>query len=127
MEKPEIIELKELKEYKLSKKLSALAWDILLTMDDENRRLLGGPFVKAVDGVGANIALGFNQINIDNKFKYYVKSNSALTEAINHWSELMLKRHVISKVTYNVIKDLEKPLRLKLKKFISSSIKNETK
>lgn len=117
-------ELKDLKEYKFSKKLSAFAWDILSTMDAENRQLLGDPFVKSVDSIGANIAEGFNHVNNDLKINFYINSKAALSEAIDHWSELMLKRNVISKVTFNVLKELEKPLKAKLKSRISSTIKN---
>ena len=119
------IELKKLKEYHFSKKLSALAWEILSTMNEENKELLGIPFVKATDSVGAHIVEGFNQSNIDDKIIYYTHSKAALSEAVHHWSVLMQKRNIISKITYNAIVEIERPLLARINNFLTSATQNE--
>jgi hypothetical protein len=47
-----------------------------------------------------------------------------LSEAIDHWLELMLKRNAISKITYQALKEMEKPLRIKLDSRITAIIKD---
>ena len=115
--------VKNLIEYKLYKKLSDNAWNILNSLDDENQTLLGIPFVKSIDAVGSNISKGFYQIKIDRKEDYYIDSKVALSEAMDHWLELMLKRNAISKITFKALKDVELPLKTKLQSRISSFIK----
>jgi len=125
MKELKIDQLKDLREFKLSKKLSAFAWDALNAMDDENRQLLGSSFVKSVDEVGAYISEGFNLLENNAKINVYVKSKASLSKAVDHWTELMLKRNVISKITYDAIKDLEKPLKTKLNSRINEIIKQK--
>jgi len=125
MKELKIDQLKDLREFKLSKKLSAFAWDALNAMDDENRQLLGSSFVKSVDEVGAYISEGFNLLENNAKINVYVKSKTSLSKAVDHWTELMLKRNVISKITYGAIKDLEKPLKTKLNSRINEIIKQK--
>jgi|GEM_PF-3058726 len=115
--------VKNLIEYKLYKKLSDNAWNILNSLDDENQTLLGIPFVKSIDAVGSNISKGFYQIKTERKEDYYIDSKVALSEAMDHWLELMLKRNAISKITFKALKDVELPLKTKLQSRISSFIK----
>lgn len=115
--------VKNLIEYKLYKKLSDNAWNIFNSLDDENQTLLGIPFVKSIDAVGSNISKGFYQIKIDRKEDYYIDSKVALSEAMDHWLELMLKRNAISKITFKALKDVELPLKTKLQSRISSFTK----
>jgi hypothetical protein len=124
MKEVKVEQLRHLIEYKMYKKLSDNAWNILSSLDDENKTLLGMPFVKSIDAVGANISKGFYQINNDRKVDYYIDSKVALSEALDHWVELMLKRNAISKITYKAIKELEKPLKVKLESRVTTIIKS---
>lgn len=117
-------QLRHLIEYKLYKKLSDNAWNILSSLDDENKALLGMPFIKSIDSIGSSISKGFYQINNDRKVEYYIDSQVALSEAIDHWLELMLKRNTISKITYKALKELEKPLKVKLESRVATVIKS---
>ena len=116
--------VKNLIEYKLYKKLSDNAWNILYSLNDENKTLLGMPFIKSIDAVGSNISKGFYQVNNERKVDYYIDSKVALSEAMDHWLELMLKRNAISKITYQALKEMEKPLRIKLDSRITAIIKD---
>ena len=117
--------VKNLIEYKLYKKLSDNAWNILNSMDDKNSAVMGQSFLKAVDSIGVNIVKGFNEDKNAKKISFYEEAIIDLSEALDHWLELMVKRNVISKITYNAFKELEKPLKIKLKSRISSLIKNK--
>lgn len=117
--------VKNLIEYKQYKKMSDFAWNILNSMDDKNREVMGQSFLKAVDSIGANIVKGFNEDKNAKKISFYEEAIIDLSEALDHWLELMVKRNVISKITYNAFKELEKPLKIKLKNRISSLIKNK--
>jgi four helix bundle protein len=116
--------IKDLIEYKQSKKMSAYAWDTLNSMDDEYRLIMGQPFVKSVDSIGVNIVKGFNEVDMDKKISYYEDSITDLSEALDHWVELMLKRNAISKITFRAFKELESPMKIKLKSRVSSLTKN---
>ncbi len=124
MKEIEVEDLNKLNEYVLYKKLSSYAWNVLSSVDEENRHILGESFMKAIDSVGANIAEGFNQVDNSAKLTFYINSKAALSEAIDHWSSLMLCRNIISKVTYEGLKDKEQPLKNKLKRRISALIKS---
>lgn len=115
--------VKNLIEYKLYKKLSDNAWNILYSLNDENKTLLGMPFIKSIDAVGSNISKGFYQVNNERKVDYYIDSKVALSEAMDHWLELMLKRNAISRITYSALKEIEKPLKTKLKSRVATVIK----
>ena len=117
--------VKDLIEYKQSKKMSAYAWDTLNSMDDEYRVIMGQPFVKAVDSIGMNIVKGFNEANTDKKISFYENSITDLSEAVDHWAEIMLKRNAISRITFKAFKELESPLKIKLKSRVSSLTKNK--
>lgn len=116
--------IKDLIEYKQSKKMSAYAWNILNSMDEEYKEIMGQPFVKSADSIGVNIIKGFNEVNVDKKIGFYEDSITALSETVDHWSELMLKRNAISKISFMAFKDLEGALKIKLKSRISSLTKN---
>lgn len=117
--------VKNLIEYKQYKKMSDFAWNILNSMDDKNNAVMGQSFLKAVDSIGVNIVKGFNEDKNAKKISFYEEAIIDLSEALDHWLELMVKRNVISKITYNAFKELEKPLKIKLKNRISSLIKNK--
>ncbi|MDF1674659.1 MAG: four helix bundle protein [Vicingaceae bacterium] len=124
MKEVKVEQLRHLIEYKMYKKLSDSAWDILNSLNDENKSLFGNPFVKSIDSVGSNISKGFYQLNKDKRVNYYIDSKVVLSEAIDHWLELMLKRNAISKITYKALKEMAKPLRTKLDSRITAIIKD---
>lgn len=125
MKEVKVENVKDLIEYKQSKKMSDYAWNILNSMDDVYKEIMGQPFVKAVDFIGANIVKGFNEDKKAEKVSFYEDSMIALSEAVDHWAELMLKRNVISKITFQAFKELEVPLKIKLKSRVSSLTKNK--
>lgn len=124
MKEVKVEKLRHLIEYKMYKKLSDNASNILNSLNDENKSLFGKPFVKSIDSVGSNISKGFYQLNKDKRVNYYIDSKVVLSEAIDHWLELMLKRNAISKITYQALKEMEKPLRIKLDSRITAIIKD---
>ena len=124
MKEISVANVKDLIEYKQSKKMSAYAWDTLNSMDDEYKEIMRQPFVKAVDSIGVHIVKGFNEVNMDKKISFYKDSITDLSEAIDHWAGLMLKRNAISKITFMAFKELEDILKIKLKSRFSSLTKN---
>ena len=125
MKEVKVEKVNELIEYKLYKKLSAASWNILSSLDDENKLLFGTPFMKSIDTIGSNISKGFCHLDNNKKVGYYLDAIATMSEGMDHWLELMLKRNVISKVTFNVLRNLESPLKIKLESRISSF--NKTK
>ncbi len=117
--------VKNLIEYKQYKKMSDFAWNILNSMDDKNSAVMGQPFLKAIDSIGVNIVKGFNEDKNAKKISFYEEAIIDLSEALDHWLELMVKRNVISKITYSAFKELDNPLKTKLKSRISSLDKNK--
>ena len=48
------IELKDLEVYRLSRQLSAKAWDIYKGLNWQSKKIIGDQFIESIDSVGAN-------------------------------------------------------------------------
>lgn len=120
MREVKVEKLNDLIEYKLYKKMSSASWNILASLNDDDKLLFGTPFMKSIDMIGSNISKGFYHEDNDKKVGYYMDAIVSLSEGMDHWLVLMLKRNAISKVTFNVLRDLENPLKLKLRNRTSS-------
>lgn len=56
--KKNFIPLQGLEVYRLSRKLSAMAWEIYQRLTFQQRKVWGDQMLEAVDSIGANIAEG---------------------------------------------------------------------
>jgi len=120
MREVEVNNLKELIEYKHYRRVSAYAWDIFSSMNEDEKELLGKPFVSSIDMVGANISKAFCHSDNYKRIEFYTNAIVLLSEGLDHWLKLIKKRNIVSKTTYEGMLELSNPLVLKMKSRISS-------
>lgn len=113
--------VKDLKVYKLAKELSRIAWDVYEKLNWEEKKIFGIQFVESVDSIGANIVEGYNRFHYLDKIKFYYNSRASLSEANDHWIDLIYERKKTSKEIYEKFEALSKQLSIKLNNFISST------
>jgi four helix bundle protein len=122
MESQNFIELKDLEVYKLSRKLSSIAWNIFCRMEFMDKKHIGDQFLRSVDSVGANIAEGYGRFHYLDKVRFYYNSRGSHFEAFTHWLELLFEREKISKDEFDAIYETAQILQIKLNNFIKSTI-----
>ena len=127
MENVDYIKLKDLQVYQLARKLSKIAWSIFSQMTYEEKKIIGDQFIRSADSVGANITEGYARFHYRDKVRFYLYSRGSLSEAVEHWAELMLEREIITQETFNEIKDIHTPLEVKLNNFITTTRKKAQK
>ena len=115
--------LKDLEVYKLARELSTLGWEIYNGLDWETKQINGIQFIKSTDSVGANIAEGYSRFHYLDKIKFFYNSRGSLTEANDHWIELLKERNKVSNVNYKKYKSIAVRLSIKLNNFIKSTYK----
>ena len=115
--------LKDLEVYKLSRELSALGWEIYNGLDWETKQINGIQFIKSTDSVGANIAEGYSRFHYLDKIKFFYNSRGSLTEANDHWIELLKERNKVNGTNYRKYKAIAIKLSVKLNNFIKSTYK----
>lgn len=118
------IELKNLEVYKLARELSQMGWKIYEKLGWEDKRLMGDQFIKSTDSIGSNIAEGYARYHYLDKIKFYYISRASLSEACNHWLELLYERKKLSKEDFEIIKSVEENLSIKLNNFIDSTYRS---
>jgi four helix bundle protein len=121
------ITLEDLEVYQLSRKLSSLAWEIYSKMSYEEKKIIGDQFIRSVDSVGANIAEGYARFHYLEKIRFYYISRASLSEAMEHWAELMLERNIVTTEIFQDLMELHKPLQIKLNNFIASTLNAKKK
>lgn len=117
--------LKDLEVYKLARKLSDLAWKIYKSLDWEDKKIMGDQFIESTDSIGANIAEGYKRYHYLDKIKFYYNSRASLSEACDHWLELLFERKKITKEEFDAMKSLEEKLSIKLNNFIQSTYRSK--
>lgn len=115
--------LKDLEVYTLARELSTLGWEIYNGLDWETKQINGIQFIKSTDSVGANIAEGYSRFHYLDKIKFFYNSRGSLTEANDHWIELLKDRNKVSNVNYKKYKSIAVRLSIKLNNFIKSTYK----
>ncbi len=127
METTTYIALKDLQVYQLARKLSSLAWDIYSNLNYEQKKIIGDQFIRSADSVGANIAEGYARYHYLEKARFYHFSRGSLSEACQHWAELMLERKIITQTIFDSLQEIHKPLEIKLNNFIAVTKQNAKK
>ena len=125
--KKKYIPLKDLEVYRLARKLSDVSWKIYSQLDYEKKKIMGDQFIRSADSVGANIAEGYARYSYLEKVRFYHISRGSLSEAYQHWAELMIERTVITSESFNELEAICKSLEVKLNNFISSTLKQVKK
>lgn len=123
MENQNYIELKNLEVYKLSRKLSSIAWIIFCRLSFEDKKNMGDQFLRSVDSVGANIAEGYGRYHYLDKVRFYHNARGSHLEAFIHWLELLSERERISKEEFDNTNGMASVLLIKLNNFIAITTK----
>ncbi len=124
MKTSKFIPLKGLVVYQMARQLSTIAWNIFSDLTFEQKKIIGDQFLRATDSIGANIAEGYARFHYLEKIRFYHFSRGSLSEAIQHWAELMLERKIIDVATFDELKQIHDSLEIKLNNFISVTYKN---
>ena len=115
--------LKDLEVHKFARELSTLGWEIYNGLDWETKQINGIQFIKSTDSVGANIAEGYSRFHYLDKIKFFYNSRSSLSEANEHWLELLKERNKVNETNYKKYKAIALKLSVKLNNFINSTYK----
>jgi len=121
--KKKFIPVKDLEVYKLAREISKIAWEIYQDLDWQDRKTMGDQFLTATDSTGANIAEGYSRFHYLDKIKFYYNARASLSEANDHWIELLKERKKIKSELYKKFKLNAKELGIKLNNFIASTYK----
>lgn len=116
--------LKDLEVYALARELSRVGWKIYGELSWQDRKIIGDQFITATDSFGANIAEGYSRYHYLDKIKFFYNARASLTEASEHWLEILQEREKIkNKEGYKTYKMIAATASLKLQNFISSIYK----
>lgn len=119
------IELKNLEVYQIARELSTLGWEVYKNFSFEHKKTMGDQFIRSIDSVGANIAEGYSRFHYLDKIRFYYNSRASLSEAIDHWLELIYERGLLEQNLFEKIKQKAKVLQVKLNNFISATYKQK--
>lgn len=128
-EKSAYIPIYELEVYRLSRKLSAMAWSVYQRLSFQEKKVWGDQMLSAVDSVGANIAEGYARFHFSEKSRFYYISRASLSEGIEHWIDLGFERGIVSDQEFELFNQLRRDVQVKLNNMIKStySAKNQLK
>jgi four helix bundle protein len=121
MENKKFIPVKDLIVYQLSRKLSAIAWEIYSKMSFEDKKHIGDQFIRSTDSIGANIAEGYSRFHFLDKARFNYNARASQSEATDHWLELLLERNKINQEIFDEYKSISKDLQIKLNNFIKQT------
>jgi four helix bundle protein len=119
------IALEDLEVYKLARKLSEIAWRIYERLNWEEKKTMGNQFLTATDSIGANIAEGYSRFHYLDRVKFYYNARASLSEASDHWIELLKERKKIDEKIFKEYRRIAKELKVKLNNFISVTFKQK--
>ena len=117
------IDLKDLEVYKLSRKLSMMAWTIYENLSWQDRKIMGDQFIESTDSIGANIAEGYRRFHYLDRIKFYYTSRASISESIQHWLDLLCERKKVSEELKSVMTQIAERLSVKLSNFINVTYK----
>lgn len=115
------IDIHDMEVYKLSRKLSAMAWDIYVSLPQYLKFHMGDQLLRASDSVGANLTEGYFRYTFKDKNKFYVIARASHGEAFKHWMSLLLERELISLELHDDFLATSKDLNVKLNNFITKT------
>ena len=119
------INFKDLKTYQLARKISNLGWEIFLNLTWEAKKIVGFQFIESTDSSGANIAEGYRRYHFLDQIKFYYTAWASLSEANDHWLDLLYERNKVNKGRYDNFKEISKNLEVKLNNFIAVTYKTK--
>jgi four helix bundle protein len=120
-EKPAYIPIHELEVYRLSRKLSANAWNVYQRLCFQEKKVWGDQMLSAIDSVGANIAEGYARFHFAEKSRFYYISRASLSEGVEHWIDLGYERKIVSDQEFELFNQLRRDIQVKLNNMIKST------
>jgi len=96
------IQLNDIDAYKISFNLSNKVWNIVLHWDFFAKDTIGKQFVRSIDSISANLAVGFGRYSKKDKIKFYRISYGSLKESID-WNEKSKVRKLLTEEEYHQI------------------------
>jgi four helix bundle protein len=109
----------KLQVYQLAEKLADEIWSIVLGWDFFAKDTLGKQIVRAVDGVGANIAEGTGRGTLQDNRRFIRMARGSLYET-KHWLRRAYRRTLLTKKQVDVIKPVINELLPKLNAYYRS-------
>lgn len=118
--KTKYITIHDLEVYKLARRLSALGWIIHQDLDWHDKKIMGDQFIEATDSFGANVVEGYARYHHLDKIKFMYNARGSLSEASDHWLELLKERDKIDQSRYDEYKEVAREASMKLQNFITA-------
>jgi four helix bundle protein len=109
----------KLEVYRLSEKLADEVWKMVMGWKGIARDTVGKQLVRAVDGIGANIAEGVGRGSFQDNRRFVKIGRGSLYEVI-HWLRRAYVRELVSKKQTDIIQPLIAELSPRLNAYLKS-------
>jgi four helix bundle protein len=115
------IPLQELEVYRMTRRLSSMAWVIYQRLAFQQRKVWGDQMLESVDSVGANVAEGYARFYFSEKARFYYISRASLSEGVDHWIDLGFERGVVFDQEFEQINKIKFDIQVRLNNMIKST------
>jgi len=115
------IPLQELEVYRMTRRLSSMAWVIYQRLTFQQRKVWGDQMLESVDSVGANVAEGYARFHFSEKARFYYISRASLSEGVDHWIDLGFERGVVFDQEFEQINKIKFDIQVRLNNMIKST------
>ena len=115
------IPLQELEVYRMTRRLSSMAWVIYQRLAFQQRKVWGDQMLESVDSVGANVAEGYARFHFSEKARFYYISRASLSEGVDHWIDLGFERGVVFDQEFGQINKIKSDIQVRLNNMIKST------
>ena len=115
------IPLQELEVYRMTRRLSSMAWVIYQRLAFQQRKVWGDQMLESVDSVGANVAEGYARFHFSEKARFYYISRASLSERVDHWIDLSFERGVVFDQEFEQINKIKSDIQVRLNNMIKST------
>ena len=111
--------LEDLEVYQISEKLADAIWDVCICWEYFAKDTVGKQLVKAADSIGANIAEGYGRYSYKENIQFCYYARGSMFET-RHWLRRAQKRKFLTTSQVKELKEILKPLPVKLNAYIKS-------
>ena len=115
------IPLQELEVYRMTRRLSSMAWVIYQRLAFQQRKVWGDQMLESVDSVGANVAEGYARFHFSEKARFYYISRASLSEGVDHWIDLGFERGVVFDQEFEQINKMKSDIQVRVNNMIKST------
>jgi four helix bundle protein len=109
----------KLRVYQLAESLADCIWKIAISWDHFVRDTIGKQLVRAVDGIGANIAEGVGRGSFQDNRRFVKIARGSLYE-VKHWLRRAFRRNLLAVEQVNQLKPLVDELAPRLNAYLRS-------